>query len=63
VWRDNLGYTVLDVFGFLLHWTVRLGLAGLALIVAYGFWDDWQRSRSRGRKSPTMAPEAHFGPE
>jgi hypothetical protein len=44
VWRDSLGYTVLDVIGITLHWAVRLGLGGLALIVAYGFWEDWQTS-------------------
>jgi hypothetical protein len=59
VWRDNLGYTVLDVFGFTLHWAVRLGLAALALIVAYGFWEDHKRSRSRKRVQPALPHPAH----
>jgi hypothetical protein len=61
VWRDNLGYTVLDAFGFTLHWAVRLGLGVFGLIVAYGLWQDWRRGQTQQCEQPVMTRMVHSG--
>jgi hypothetical protein len=43
VWRDNLGYTALDVIGFIMHWVFWIGATVLLVIIAYGFWEDWRK--------------------
>lgn len=63
VWRDNLLYTVLDAFGFTLHWAVRLGFVALALAIAYGFWLERKRHPVRTGQIPTVSSSAQLGPD
>jgi hypothetical protein len=56
VWRDNLGYTALDVVGFIMHWVFWIGATVLLVIIAYGFWEDWRARR-------IVPKRAQAGPE
>lgn len=57
VWRDNLGQDALNVVGAVFKWTIWSVLAGVAALLAWGFFTDWRGGRKRRLSRPTQQPE------
>ncbi|HLJ67578.1 MAG TPA: PKD domain-containing protein [Chloroflexota bacterium] len=58
VWRDNLGHTVLGVFDLAVSWTIWIILSAVALLLAWGFWEEWRHRRRRQRRSAQVGRPA-----